>query len=182
MGKIYTWGCPRQEKFKEGLKRLVTAIQTFREALQNTRTYFNNTVYTTPPEQLITHHQLVFQTAVALHTQGRVTTQASKLIRHVRRAHYSKTTKVWDDDEMRSLTVELGDQVASCNEETKVMLQEMGTRFTVQIRFYEEETEEGEIAEGGTANQQQTAPAPITRPAGIRHEHIDAYSSEFRFY
>ncbi|KAK6353645.1 hypothetical protein TWF696_005607 [Orbilia brochopaga] len=182
MGIVYTWVCPRQEKLKEGLRRLISAIQTFRDALSSTRTYFAHTVYTTPPEQLITHHQLVFQTAVALHTQSRVTTQASKLIRCVRRAHYNKVDKCWDDDDMRSLTVELGQQVAGCNEETKLMLQEMGTRFTVQIRFYDDEPEEGEISEGGQAGQQQNETTGVTLPGGVRHEHIDAYSSEFRFY
>ncbi|KAJ6263920.1 hypothetical protein Dda_0057 [Drechslerella dactyloides] len=167
MGRVYTWTCSRQEKLKEGLKRLISAIQTFRNALESTRSYFVQNVYTTPPEQLIAHHQLVFQTAVALHTQNRVTTQAAKLIRCVRRSYYDKGTKSWDDDDMKQLTVELHEQVSGCNEETKVMLQEMGTRFTVQIRFYENEREEGEIPEEGPlAAEQQSRATEIHLPGG----------------
>ncbi|EWC47740.1 hypothetical protein DRE_02940 [Drechslerella stenobrocha 248] len=120
-------------------------------------------------------------TTVTLHTQIRITSQAAKLIRYVRRAHYDRSNKSWDDEGIKKLTLELGEEVIACTKETEAMLQEMGARFTVHIRLYEDDVEEGEIQEGQN-EQEDVQPEDRPPPGAVEHDHLNAYSSELRFY
>ncbi|EPS35310.1 hypothetical protein H072_11348 [Dactylellina haptotyla CBS 200.50] len=131
MGKI--------EKLKDGIVRLISSMRTFRNALEGTRLYFNQTVYTAPTTDLVNYHPLVFATTITLHTQTRITAQASKLIQYVRRTHWDREANIWDDEDLRKLIRDLRRQITKCEEEANVMLEEMGSMFTVQVKIYEEE-------------------------------------------
>ncbi|KAK6342205.1 hypothetical protein TWF730_001683 [Orbilia blumenaviensis] len=180
MGRVYNWTevdiCPKREQLKEGMRRLIAAIQMFRTALVSTRTYFTQTVYTTPTEELRAHHHLVFQTSVALHTQNRIISQAAKLVRYVRRTHCDKQTQCWDDDALRRLSMELQMQVANCTKENQEMLDEMGTRFSVQIRFYNA----GAIEGSSEADVSQGA-MDVILGNGIQERQVDHLTTEYRF-
>ncbi|KAF3929692.1 hypothetical protein AA313_de0204973 [Arthrobotrys entomopaga] len=159
-------------------------MQTFRVALQGTRAFFTQTVYAAPSSELIRFHPLVFQTAVTLHTQTRITSQASKLVNYVRRTHYDRASRTWDDSELQQMTTDLNKQIERCEEETKVMLQEMGTRFTVQIRFYNDE--EGSFGEPQSGSDWSLQPGYLLSPDGNRQHNVmerqvDGFTTEFRF-
>ncbi|RVD90381.1 uncharacterized protein DFL_001347 [Arthrobotrys flagrans] len=177
MGRVYHWTeveiCPKREQLKEGMRRLITAIQMFRTALVSTRAYFTQTVYPTPVEGLQAHHQLVFQTSVALHTQNRIISQAAKLIRNVRRTHFDKEAQKWDDEDLKTLSVDLLEQVTDCNKENQEMLDEMGTKFSVQIHYYEANENEQVGVNRNTIDN--------IWGNGMQERRIDSLTTEYRF-
>ncbi|KAK6522390.1 hypothetical protein TWF281_002952 [Arthrobotrys megalospora] len=174
MGRVYYWTevemCPRQEA--QGLARLISAIQTFRTALVNTKRYFTQTVYPTPIEELQVYHQLVFQTSVALNTQNRIIARAMKLIRYVRFTHFNKQAQRWDDEELEFLLADLSLQATRCSKETREMMAEMGTRFKVEIRFYDRD-ETPETASRATMDN--------ILQNGMQERHVNPLTTEFRF-
>ncbi|KAK6330628.1 hypothetical protein TWF718_002825 [Orbilia javanica] len=180
MGRVYYWTevemCPKREKLKKAMKRLVAAIQMFRTALASTRAYFIQTVYPTPIEGRQAHHPLVFQTSVALHTQNRIISQAAKLIRYVRRTHFDRLSQRWDDDGLRLLSDDLHDQVTDCTKENKEMLDEMGTKFSVEIRLYDANGEETDELIGLYRN----TPHHILEN-GMEETRIDNFTTQYRF-
>ncbi|KAF3181781.1 hypothetical protein TWF225_006918 [Orbilia oligospora] len=177
MGRVYYWTevemCPKREQLKEGMRRLIIAIQMFRTALVSTRAYFTQTVYPTPAEGLQAHHQLVFQTSVALHTQNRIISQAAKLIRYVRRTHFDKHIQKWDDEDLKTLSIDLHEQVTDCTKENQEMLDEMGTKFSVQIRYYDAN---GNEEVGVNRHSMDTI-----LENGMHERRVDNLTTEYRF-
>ncbi|KAK6542345.1 hypothetical protein TWF694_006304 [Orbilia ellipsospora] len=159
-------------------------MQTFRTALQGTRAFFTQTVYTAPSSELIRFHPLVFQTAVTLHTQTRITSQAAKLVNYVRRTHYDRASRTWHDAELQEMAIDLSKQVEDCEKETKVMLLEMSTRFTVQIRFYNDEEEsfgEQQFGSGWSLQQGLLLSPEGNRQHNVMERQVDGFTTEFRF-
>lgn len=63
-------------------------------------------------------------------------------MRVVRRNHYNKQTKKWDDEELRSVIHRLHEQTNGCTTEVQEMLDELSARYVVMMRFEDDRLEE----------------------------------------
>ena len=66
----------------------------------------------------------------------------AKLIRYVRRTHFDKQAQKWDDEDLKTLFIDLREQATDCAKENQEMLDEIDANFSVQIRYYDENGDE----------------------------------------